>query len=146
MAFSGHFGSTAALANTLTLATAINCIGIGFQRGTHTRWLLVANDGIGAPTLTDMGASYCHRDGRRADPFHRRLTERQFSLGGNFGALVAAICLVVFGGLAAHGVAPLYGSGSGILTIAKGAQPLALPGLAGYCARLGWRNAPARVL
>jgi len=30
----------------------------GFQRGTHTRWQLVANDGTGAPTLTDMGASF----------------------------------------------------------------------------------------
>jgi hypothetical protein len=39
-------------------ATVINCIGIGFQRGTHTRWQLVANDGTGAPTLTDMGASF----------------------------------------------------------------------------------------
>ena len=36
----------------------MNCIGIGFQRGTHTRWQLVANDGTGAPTLTDMGASF----------------------------------------------------------------------------------------
>lgn len=52
------YGTTAALATTLTLAAAINCIGIGFQRGTHTRWQLVANDGTGAPTLTDMGASF----------------------------------------------------------------------------------------
>jgi len=58
MAFFGLYGSTAALATTLTLATALNCIGIGFQRGTHTRWQLVANDGTGAPTLTDMGASF----------------------------------------------------------------------------------------
>jgi hypothetical protein len=56
--FFGLYGSTAALATTLTLAAAINCIGIGFQRGTHTRWQLVANDGTGAPTLTDMGASF----------------------------------------------------------------------------------------
>ncbi len=34
MAFFGLYGSTAALATTLTLAAAINCIGIGFQRGT----------------------------------------------------------------------------------------------------------------
>lgn len=26
--------------------------------GTHTRWQLVANDGTGAPTLTDIGASF----------------------------------------------------------------------------------------
>ncbi len=58
MAFFGLYGSTAALATTLTLAAAINCIGIGFQRGTHTRWQLVANDGTGAPTLSDMGASF----------------------------------------------------------------------------------------
>ena len=58
MGFFGLYGSTAALATTLTLAAAINCIGIGFQRGTHTRWQLVANDGTGAPTLSDMGASF----------------------------------------------------------------------------------------
>ncbi|MBA3911449.1 MAG: hypothetical protein C0524_16625 [Rhodobacter sp.] len=58
MGFFGLYGSTAALATTLALATAINCIGIGFQRGTHTRWQLVANDGTGAPTLTDMGAAF----------------------------------------------------------------------------------------
>ena len=58
MGFFGLYASTAALATTLTLATAINCIGIGFQRGTHTRWQLVTNDGTGAPTLTDMGAPF----------------------------------------------------------------------------------------
>lgn len=58
MAFFGLYGSTAALATTLALAAAINCIGIGFQRGTHTRWQLVANDGTGAPTLTDMRTSF----------------------------------------------------------------------------------------
>ncbi len=58
MRFFGLYGSTAVLATTLTLATAINCIGTGFQRGTHTRWQLVANDGTAAPTLTDMGASF----------------------------------------------------------------------------------------
>jgi hypothetical protein len=30
-------GSANVLATTLTLATAINCIGIGFQRCIHTR-------------------------------------------------------------------------------------------------------------
>ena len=56
--FFGLYGSTAALATTLTLATAINCIGMGFQRGTHTRPQLVSNDGTGAPTLSDRGASF----------------------------------------------------------------------------------------
>jgi hypothetical protein len=58
MGFFGLYGSTAALATTLTLAAAINCIGIGFQRGTYTRWQLVANDGTGTPPLTDMGMSF----------------------------------------------------------------------------------------
>ncbi|MDT8857791.1 DUF2793 domain-containing protein [Paracoccaceae bacterium Fryx2] len=58
MAFFGLYGSTAALATTLTLATTVNCIGIGFQRGTHANWQLVHNDGSGAPTLIDMGASF----------------------------------------------------------------------------------------
>jgi len=58
MGFFGLYGSTAALATTLTLAAVINCIGIGFQRGTHTNWQAVANDGAGAPTLIDLGASF----------------------------------------------------------------------------------------
>ena len=58
MGFFGLYGSTAALAITLTLATVVNCIGIGFQRGTHANWQLVANDATGAPTLTDMGAAF----------------------------------------------------------------------------------------
>ena len=36
----------------------LNCVGIGFQRGTHSNWQMVTNDGTGAPTLTDMGASF----------------------------------------------------------------------------------------
>ncbi len=58
IAFFGLNGSNAAVATTLTLATFINCIGIGFQRNTHIRWQLVTNDGTGAPKLTDMGASF----------------------------------------------------------------------------------------
>jgi len=58
MAFFGLYGSTAALDTTLTLSAVVSCIGIGFQRGTHTRWQLVANDSSGAPTLVDLGASF----------------------------------------------------------------------------------------
>ena len=58
MGFFGLYGSVAALATTLTLASVLNCIGIGFQRGTHTNWQLVHNDGTGAPTLIDLGASF----------------------------------------------------------------------------------------
>jgi hypothetical protein len=36
----------------------VNCVGLGFQRGTHTNWQLVTNDGAGAPTLTDLGESF----------------------------------------------------------------------------------------
>lgn len=59
---------------------------------------------------------------------------------------VAAVGLFVFGGPAAFGFAILHGAGNGILTIAKGTLPLALFGPAGYGARLGWLNAPARIL
>lgn len=55
MGFLGLYGSTAALATTLTLSAVVNCIGIRFQRGTHTNWQLVQNDASGAPTLTDLG-------------------------------------------------------------------------------------------
>lgn len=59
---------------------------------------------------------------------------------------LAAGCLAVFGGPAAFLFAGLHGAGNGILTIAKGTLPLALFGASGYGRRLGWLNAPARVL
>ena len=59
---------------------------------------------------------------------------------------VAAVALVTFGAPAAYGFAILHGAGNGILTIAKGTLPLALFGAAGYGHRLGWLNAPARIL
>lgn len=58
----------------------------------------------------------------------------------------AAVCLVAAGGPAAYVFAVVHGAGNGILTIAKGTLPLALFGASGYGARLGWLNAPARVL
>ncbi|MER2509583.1 MAG: hypothetical protein ABTQ27_12615 [Amaricoccus sp.] len=58
MAFFGLYGATGALATTLTLSAVVSCVGIGFQRGTHTRCQLVTNDASGAPTLGDMGASF----------------------------------------------------------------------------------------
>ncbi len=63
-----------------------------------------------------------------------------------FAHPAAALCLVTFGGPAAYAFAILHGAGNGILTIAKGTLPLAMFGAAGYGARLGWLNAPARVL
>lgn len=59
---------------------------------------------------------------------------------------VAAVALVTFGGPAAYAFALLHGAGNGILTIAKGTLPLALFGSAGYGRRLGWLNAPARIM
>jgi hypothetical protein len=41
-----------------TEASGVNCIGIGFQRGTDTRWQLVTNDATGAPTPTDLGTRF----------------------------------------------------------------------------------------
>ena len=58
MAFFGLYGATGALATTLTLSAVVSCVGIGFQRGTHTRWQFATNDASGAPTLIDMGASF----------------------------------------------------------------------------------------
>lgn len=59
---------------------------------------------------------------------------------------VAAVALVSLGGPAAYVFAILHGAGNGILTIAKGTLPLALFGSVGYGQRIGWLNAPARVL
>ena len=53
---SGHRKSLVATTRLSASVENSNCI--GFQRGTHTRWQLVANDGTAAPTLTDMGASF----------------------------------------------------------------------------------------
>ncbi len=81
MGFFGLYGSTAALATTLSLDAAINCNGIGFQLGTHTRWQLVANDGTVAPTLTDMGASFGIATVGVADAVHRGTGQCWFSVG-----------------------------------------------------------------
>lgn len=59
---------------------------------------------------------------------------------------VAAVALVSLGGPAPYVFAILHGAGNGILTIAKGTLPLALFGSVGYGQRIGWLNAPARVL
>jgi Protein of unknown function (DUF2793) len=58
MGFFGLYGATGALATNLTLSAVVNCIGIGFQRGTHTNWQLVQNDASGAPTLTGLGSNF----------------------------------------------------------------------------------------
>jgi hypothetical protein len=58
MGFFGLYGSTSALATTLALSAVVNCIGIGFQRGTHTRWQIAHNDASGAPTLINASSTF----------------------------------------------------------------------------------------
>lgn len=62
-------GSSTSLATPLTLAIGVSSNGI--QRGTLTRWQVVAHDGTGAPTLTEMGGVLRHRDGWGADRVRR---------------------------------------------------------------------------
>jgi hypothetical protein len=90
MAFFGLYGSTAALATTLTLSAVVSCIGIGFQRGTHTRWQLVTNPRSLAAgderrqRVADArrhGRELRHRHRRRVDADDRRLAQCRFGLG-----------------------------------------------------------------
>jgi len=53
--------------------------------------------------------------------------------------------LLLAGPAGAAPFALLHGAGNGILTIAKGTRPLALPGAQGYGERRGWLLLPARV-
>lgn len=46
----GHFSQA--------IETWSGFIGFSVRPGTHTRWQMVANDGTGAPTLTDMESSF----------------------------------------------------------------------------------------
>jgi hypothetical protein len=64
------------------LSAVVSCIGIGFQHGTHTRWQLVNNDGSGAPTLTDMGASFAIATGGWLTQF---FAERRLGLRADGG-------------------------------------------------------------
>ena len=59
---------------------------------------------------------------------------------------IAAVALVTVGAPTSYAFAFLHGAGNGILTIARGTLPLAMFGTAGYGRRIGWLNAPARIL
>ena len=74
-------GSSAALATHLTLAAAIDAVGIGLQRGTHANWQVVNNDGTDTPTLTDRGRASRHLGWQCADPTHRHRRQRRIHLG-----------------------------------------------------------------
>ena len=58
MGFFGLYGSTSALPATQVLSAVTNCIGIGYQAGTHANWQIVTNDATGAPTLSDLGSAF----------------------------------------------------------------------------------------
>ena len=81
MAFFGLYGSTAALATTLTLSAVVSCVGIGFQRGTHTRWQLVTQRCERRADADRHGRVLRHRHRRRADALHRGVAERRLGLG-----------------------------------------------------------------
>jgi hypothetical protein len=74
---------------------------------------------------------------------HPVVSARLATLGHPLG--VAAL-LVVGGPIGAYLLAVLHGAGNGVLTIAKGALPLAVFGPHGYGARQGWISLPSRVL
>lgn len=73
----GLYGSTAALVTTLTLAATVNCIGIGFQRGTQARSLyaeMARNlstrtkpDGGALASVVERFVSQAHRDAETSD-------------------------------------------------------------------------------
>jgi hypothetical protein len=74
--------------------------------------------------------------------FHPLLSARLAALTHPIG--VATLTVMGGGGLAAGVFAFLHGSGNGVLTIARGAVPLAIYGPLNYGYRLGLLGAPAR--
>jgi len=77
---------------------------------------------------------------RRAHPL---VSARLAALGHPAGA---AALLLLPAGAGAAAFALLHGAGNGVMTIARGAVPLAVFGPVGYGARQGWIGAPARLL
>jgi MFS family permease len=74
---------------------------------------------------------------------HPVVAARLATLGHPLGL---AAFVVLGSPVGAYALALLHGCGNGILTIARGALPLAVFGPAGYGARQGWIAAPARIL
>lgn len=56
--FFGLLGATTALSTSATLASLTNCVGIGFDLGTHANWRIVHNDNAGAPTQVNLGGAF----------------------------------------------------------------------------------------
>jgi predicted MFS family arabinose efflux permease len=73
--------------------------------------------------------------------FHPILSARIACITNPIGVCIIAIV----GGVAAPAFALLYGSGNGILTIARGTLPLAVFGPENYAYRLGLIGAPSRI-
>jgi hypothetical protein len=88
MAFFGLYGSTAALATTLAVSAVVSAIGIGLQRGTHTRWQLVTNDASVAPTLARR-RGWAEEAGHGAQPGQRGAAGRRHQqlVGGGSNGL-----------------------------------------------------------
>ena len=59
---------------------------------------------------------------------------------------IGALCLLLLGPPAALAFGILHGVGNGLLTIARGALPLAIFGPQGYGQLQGWLMAPARIV
>lgn len=77
MGFFGLYGSTAALATTLTLSAMVNCIGIGFQRGTH-ELAVGAERCLGCTdTRRSRGEFSGGEHDERSDPHASRRSEQQ---------------------------------------------------------------------
>lgn len=74
---------------------------------------------------------------------HPVVAARLATLGHPLGV---AVLFLLGGPIGAYALALLHGCGNGILTIAKGALPLAVFGPTRYGARQGWIAAPARIL
>jgi MFS family permease len=75
---------------------------------------------------------------RRADPL-------KVAQAATLGHPLGAVALLLAGPAAAPLFALLHGAGGGLMTISRGALPLALFGAAGYGARQGWLMAPTRI-
>ena len=119
-------------------AMAAHLPGLLIAAGMQTSVALVASALVGPAQVMARAGEWIIL--RRAHPV---VAARLATLGHPLG-LVAL--LLIGNPLGAYVLALLHGCGSGILTIARGALPLAVFGPARYGVRQGWISAPARVL
>ena len=77
MGFFGLYGSTAALATTLTLAIVVNCIGIGFQRGVRAGDYRRSACQHAIPVAPAVQEQWGHGGGNRLSPLVGRGRQAQ---------------------------------------------------------------------